>query len=140
MTYLAWRNLLQSRTQFILGVGGVALALLLMLSLDALLAGSEEDLVAYIEQSGADIFVAQEGVKNMHMASSAITWRDLTLAGHAEGVVSASPVLYTTSIVKTDEADVRSSTTGYDPDAPLGWPMGVLAGTSVVRRGVGMFC
>ena len=39
MNYLAWRNLLQNRTQFILGVGGVALALLLMLSLDALLAG-----------------------------------------------------------------------------------------------------
>ena len=43
MNYLAWRNLKQSRTQFILGVGGVALALLLMLSLDALLASSEED-------------------------------------------------------------------------------------------------
>ena len=80
MIYLAWRNLLQSRTQFILGVGGVALALLLMLSLDALLAGSEEDLVAYIEQSGADIFVAQEGVKNMHMAASTITLRDMRVA------------------------------------------------------------
>jgi Tfp pilus assembly protein PilN len=54
MFFLAWRNLSQSRTQFILGVGGVALALLLMLALDALLAGSEEDLVAYIQQSACD--------------------------------------------------------------------------------------
>jgi len=33
MIYLAWRNLAQSKTQFLLGVGGVALALLLMLAL-----------------------------------------------------------------------------------------------------------
>ena len=33
MFHLAWRNLAQSRIQFILGVGGVALALLLMLAL-----------------------------------------------------------------------------------------------------------
>lgn len=134
MTYLAWRNLWQNHIQFILGVGGVALALILMLSLDALLAGSEEDLVAYIEQSGADIFVSQEGVKNMHMASSAITWRDLVLASHADGVVSASPILYTTSIVKTDEADVLSYIIGFDPTEPLGGPRNVVAGSAVVNK------
>jgi putative ABC transport system permease protein len=134
MIYLAWRNLLQSRTQFILGVGGVALALLLMLALDALLAGSEEDLVAYIEQSGADIFVSQEGVKNIHMASSAITWRDMRLAAHVEGVLSASPILYTTSIVKTPNADVLSYIIGFDPDEPLGGPQEVVAGTAVVAN------
>ncbi len=133
MIYLAWRNLKQSRTQFILGVGGVALALLLMLSLDALLAGSEEDLVAYIEQSGADIFVSQEGVKNMHMASSAITWHDMALAKHAAGVVSAGPIIYTTSIVKTNEADVLSYIIGFDPDESLGGPVEVVAGTAVVE-------
>jgi putative ABC transport system permease protein len=132
MNYLAWRNLLQSRTQFILGLGGVALALLLMLSLDALLAGSEEDLVAYIEQSGADIFVSQEGVKNMHMASSAITWRDMRLAEHADGVVSASPILYATGLVKTNEADILSYVIGFDPDESLGGPTEIVAGTAVV--------
>ena len=135
MLRLAWRNLSQSRTQFILGVGGVALALLLMLALDALLAGSEEDLVAYIEQSGADIFVSQEGVKNMHMASSAITYRSLILASHAAGVTQASPVLYTTGIVKTDGADVLSYVIGFDPEEPLGGPQSVMAGTNSLQPG-----
>ena len=130
MFYLAWRNLAQSRAQFILGVGGVALALVLMLALDALLAGSEEDLVAYIEQSGADIFVAQEGVKNMHMAVSTITLRDMRLAEHNPEVISASPILYTSGVVKAGGTDVLSYIIGFDPDEPLGGPPGVITGTA----------
>ena len=134
MLHLAWRNLSQSRTQFLLGVGGGALALLLMLSLDALLAGSEEDLVAYILQSGADVFVAQEGVKNMHMAASSITLRDMSRAAHAEGVVSASPILYTTSVIEAGRADVLSYIIGFDPAEPLGGPRTVVAGSTRLGR------
>jgi putative ABC transport system permease protein len=134
MLHLAWRNLSQSRTQFSLGVGGVTLALLLMLALDALLAGAAEKLVVYIDQVGADIFVAQEGVKNLHMAASAITLRDMRLASHANGVASASPILYTTGVVKAGQADVLSYIIGFDPDEPLGEPPGVIAGTTDLQR------
>ena len=105
-----------------------------MLALDALLAGSEEDLVAYIEESGADIFVSQEGVKNLHMASSAITYRDMSLASHAEGVTDASPILYTTGIVKAEGAAILSYIIGYDPDESLGGPQETVAGTTDLRR------
>jgi putative ABC transport system permease protein len=134
MFYLAWRNLVQSRTQFLIGVGGVALALLLMLALDALLAGTEEDLVAYIEQSGADIFVSQEGVKNMHMSASAITLRDVHLAGQNANVISASPILYTTGVVRAGESDVLSYIIGFDPADPLGGPGNVVAGTADLEK------
>lgn len=135
MFHLAWRNLLQSRTQFFLGVGGVALALLLMLSLDALLAGSEQDLVAYIYESGADIFVAQEGVRNLHMAASAISVQDMRRAARVEGVASASPILYTTGVVETEGADILSYIIGFDPRKPLGGPQTVVAGTARPRQG-----
>ena len=134
MFLLAWKNLTQNRTQFLLSVGGVALALLLMLSLDALLAGSEEDLVAYIESSGADIFVSQEGVKNMHMAASAITNQEVRRAAHAPGVTSASPILYTTGVIKAGKAEVLSYVIGFDPDEPLGGPGQVIAGKSGLGR------
>jgi len=134
MFYLAWRNLAQSRTQLSLGVGGVALALLLMLALDALLTGTGENLVAYITQSGADVFVAQEGVKNMHMAASAITPRDVSLASHADGVASASPILYMAGPVKAGGAEVLSYIVGFDPGEPLGGPRQVVAGTAALRE------
>jgi putative ABC transport system permease protein len=135
MLQLAWKNLSQNHTQFILGVGGVTLAILLMLSLDALLAGSEEDLVAYIEQSGADVFLAQTGVKNMHMASSAITERDMLLAEKAPGVLTASPILFTSSAIKAGGTDVLSYIIGFDPDVPLGGPRRVIDGTAHLARG-----
>lgn len=134
MLHLAWKNLSQNRTHFILGVGGVTLAILLMLSLDALLAGSEEDLVAYIEQSGADIFVAQEGVKNMHMASSAITMSDMRLAENDAGVATASPILLITSVIKSGETGVLSYIIGFDPDETLGGPQKVMDGTTQLAR------
>ena len=108
--------------------------MLLMLALDALIAGTEDDMVAYIDQSEADIFVSQENVRNMHMAASAITWRAMRLASHAKGVVSASPILYTTSVVKADGEDVLSYIIGYDPDEPLGGPKQVIAGTADLQR------
>ncbi|RIK32842.1 MAG: hypothetical protein DCC55_36095 [Chloroflexi bacterium] len=134
MLLLAWRNLTQNRVQFFLGVGGVALAFVLMLALDALLAGSEANLVAYIEQSGADVFVSQDGVRNMHMAASAISWRDLRLAGYARGVTSASPILYTSAPVKAGQAEILSYIIGFDPEEPLGGPQTVVAGTHQVQR------
>ena len=134
MLQLAWHNLTQSRTQFFLGIGGIVLALILMLALDALLAGSEEDLVAYIEQAGADLFLAQDGVKNMHMASSAISWRDIRLASHATGVINASPILYTTGVVKVNKVDILSYIIGFDPSEPLGGPRTVVAGTTLLQR------
>lgn len=134
MLLLAWRNLFQNRTQFFLGVGGVTLAVVLMLALDALLAGSEEDLVAYIEQSGADIFVAQDGVKNMHMAASAITRRDMVIASHASGVISASPILYTTTTLRAGNSDVLSYIIGFDPNEPLGGPPRLLVGTTQLGK------
>ncbi|MCB0192070.1 MAG: FtsX-like permease family protein [Anaerolineae bacterium] len=134
MLYLAWRNLVQSKTQFLLGVGGVTLALLLMLALDALLTGSEDDLTAYIIQSGADVLVAQDGVQNMHMAASAITWRDLRLASHARGVISASPILYTTTVVETGRGDVLSYIIGFDPTERLGGPRRLLTGTTELQE------
>jgi putative ABC transport system permease protein len=105
-----------------------------MLALDALLAGSEEDLVAYIEQAGADLFLAQDGVKNMHMASSAISWRDIRLASHANGVITASPILYTTGVVKVNKVDILSYIIGFDPSEPLGGPRTVVAGTTQLQR------
>ena len=68
MIRLAFRNLFQNKIRLVISVGGVALALLLILSLDAIFRGVEQRVTAYIDHSGADIWVSQE-------VSSTCIWR-----------------------------------------------------------------
>ena len=66
----------------------------------------------------------------MHMAASAITNQDMRRAAHAPGVASASPILYTTGVIKAGDMDVLSYVIGFDPTEPLGGPGQVIAGRS----------
>src|SRR5512143_3617964 len=103
MLRLAFRNLFQNKVRLLISVGGVALALLLSLSLDAILEGIQRQVTTYIDQSGADIFVAQEGVRNMHMASS---WLPASTAGKVKavpGVESVTPILYLTNVIEAGD-------------------------------------
>src|SRR5215208_184252 len=78
MLRLAYRNLFQSKVRLAMSVGGVALALTLVLALDAIMAGAEKRLTAYIDNSEADVWVAQSGVRNLHMVSS---WMPSSVTG-----------------------------------------------------------
>ncbi len=96
MLLLAFRNLFQSQARLLISVGGVALALLLILSLDAIMTGIEHQVTAYIDNSGADIWVSQENVRNMHMAYSALPSSVTSKVKNIAGVESATPILYLT--------------------------------------------
>jgi len=56
----ALRNLVQNKIRLVISMGGVALALSLILALDAIMTGVEGRLTAYIDNSGADVFVSTE--------------------------------------------------------------------------------
>src|SRR5512135_3057226 len=96
MLRLAYRNLFQSRVRLVISAGGVALALLLILSLDAIMTGIEHQVTAYIDNAGADIWVSQENVRNMHMAYSALSASVTGKIKSVPGVESVTPILYLT--------------------------------------------
>jgi len=73
---------------------GVAFALILVIFIEAVFAGESGRIVAYLEQSKADVWVMQRGVSNMHMATSFISdWKVAKIA-KVEGVRKATPILY----------------------------------------------
>lgn len=120
MFRLAFKNLFQSPVRLIVSIGGVALALLLILALDAIMAGSERLMTAYIDNSGADVFVAQKGVRNMHMASSSLPGDLVETVAAMEGVQSVSPILYLTNVIDVGEQQYLAYIIGVEPDAPAG--------------------
>jgi putative ABC transport system permease protein len=103
MIRLAFRNLFQNKARLVISIGGVSLALLLILSLDAVFTGVERQITAYIEHSGADIWVSQEDVFNMHMASSSLPDSVARKVKHVPGVATVAPILYLSNNVVAGE-------------------------------------
>jgi putative ABC transport system permease protein len=143
MLHIALHNLFQNKVRLVIAVGGVALALMLILALDAVVGGMEAKLTAYIDYSGADIFVAQSGVRNMHMAASALPLSVKSQVRAVPGVSTVTPVLYLTNVVVANETRHLAYVIGVPPKAAVGGPWRVVAGKvllgpreAVIDRGV----
>jgi putative ABC transport system permease protein len=97
---VARRQLTARRGRTGAGVFGIAAALLLVLALKAIFAGMEERLTAYIDGSGADVIVAQEGVETMHMTQSALPAQAVSAVAAVRGVAQAKPIVYVPATVE----------------------------------------
>ncbi len=134
MIRLAFRNLFQNKARLVISVGGVALALLLILSLDAVFTGVERQVTAYIENSGADIWVSQADVRNMHMASSSLP-DSVRKVKYVPGVASVTPIHYlTNNVVAGDERNL-AYIIGLPENAELGGPWEISSGRSLPGEG-----
>jgi len=129
--------------RLVMAVGGVALALMLILALDAVVGGMEAKLTAYIDYSGADIFVAQSGVRNMHMAASALPLSVKSQVRAVPGVATVTPVLYLTNVVVSGGNRHLAYVIGLPPKAVAGGPWRIVAGKAlpgtreaIIDRGV----
>jgi len=129
---IARRNLLSQRARLIMSVGGVGLALLLVLALGAVFAGATRGVTAYADNSGADVIVSQGGVTTMHMSNSALP---LTLVGRAERlpeVAAAAPILYRSVVLKTAKGQALTYLIGH---RTLGGPWGEVTGARIPPPG-----
>ncbi len=98
---LARRQLLARPGRSVAGVVGIAVALLLVLALKAIFAGMEGRLTAFIDSTGADVIVAQQGVTTMHMTQSALPSSTITAIKGAPGVASADGIVYKGAFVES---------------------------------------
>jgi putative ABC transport system permease protein len=130
MLKLAWRNLTHERTRLAISVGGVALAMLLILVMNGIFAGSEEHAVTYIRHQPAPLWLMQAGVENMHMASSSLPPEIVERVRQVAGVAEAVGVLYANAGVEVGDTLVFSYIFGTDPDAPFGGPWSLVEGTA----------
>lgn len=135
MLHLALRNLFQGWTRLIVSIGGVALAMTLILALDAIVAGSERQITAYIDYSGADIIVSQAGVRTLHMSASSVSTRDLTSIRAEPGVASVTPILYMTNMLVVGDQRSLAYVIGLPAGAQAGAPWRMEAGARIPGSG-----
>jgi putative ABC transport system permease protein len=143
MIRLAIRNLRRGRARLALSVGGVGLALTLVFALDAIFTGSERRITAYIDNSGADVWVSQAGVRTLHMSASALPAQAADAVQGIAGVSTVTPVLYLTNRIDVGGERSLAYIIGLPADARVGRPWRVSegsdlpsAGEAIIDRGV----
>ncbi len=135
MIRLAFRNLFQNKTRLVISVGGVSLALLLILALDAIFTGVEHQTTAFIDNSGADIFVAQKDVRNMHMASSSLPMTVIEEVEAIDGVEAVTPIWYVGNMIVVGDERTLAYIIGLPEDAAMGAPWKMASGKKVPEAG-----
>lgn len=132
---LARRNLGQNRVRLIASIGGVALALSLVLALDAIFAGVSNQLTAYIDRADADVWVSQAGVRNLHMVASFLPASVTAEVQAVDGVADVTPILEATDSIAAGEERAVVYVVGLATGGTMGGPWEVVEGSSEVRPG-----
>lgn len=129
------RSLFVERRRAALGIGGIAITLLMVLLLDGVFAGAMRQVTRYIDTSPADVFVAQAGVRNMHMAASTVPLSAVETLRAEPGVAWAEPILYEPATLVADERTQLSYLVGYEPGSRSG-PVTLAAGSEPGPGGI----
>lgn len=119
---LARRNLFHDRRRAALAILGVSASLLLVLVLNGIFAGAMRQVSAYMRNSPADVFVAQQDVRTMHMTQSVLPPGTVDAVRSVDGVAWAEGLRYTTSIVDTGDGQRLTYVLGYDVSTGRGGP------------------
>lgn len=120
---LALRNLFQDKTRLALSIDGVALAVMLAMLLNGLLAGMYVQISSYLENAPGSIVVAQEGVNNL-LAATSILPGGAAAAVKSQGAAKVVPILSQFIILDLHERKQPAYLIGYDPKIGGGpWKM-----------------
>ncbi|MBI2875097.1 MAG: ABC transporter permease [Firmicutes bacterium] len=135
MVRLAMKMLLRDRIRFGVTTLGVAAAVVLILALNGLFSGAARQITSYIDQSGADLFIAQQGVYNMHMATSVLPGDLAPRIETAPGVDQAVPMAFFATNIEVEGTRHLVYLIALPPEAPFGGAWKVSAGKGLAAPG-----
>lgn len=127
MTYLAFCNLFQQKFRLALSIGGVALAMMLIVLLNGFQAGIYQQVTAYLDHTPADLVVAQENVTSMLGGTSLLSANAADLARGVPGVAQVIPIISQYVILDIHDKKVVARLVGYKPEVG-GGPWALAAG------------
>ncbi len=112
---LGYRNLFQNKLRFFLSVGGVALAVMLILLLNGFLKGINQQVTSYLNNTPGTVMVAQKGVRNLLSATSLMPQDIIDKARSVAGVVHVIPILSQFVILDLHDKKQPAYLIGYQP-------------------------
>ena len=113
---VAHRNLTKEKTRLALSIGGVALAIMLVLILDGFQVGMYQQITSYLEHSPGSVVVAQDGVSNLLGATSLLPPGVTSQVEEVEGVAQVVPILSQFVILDLHGKKQPAYLVGYSPE------------------------
>jgi putative ABC transport system permease protein len=129
------KSLLLEPLNLLMAIGSAAGAFLLILLFEGIFVGESEQIVAYVRNVKADVWVMQRGVSNMHMATSFVADSKIKQIREIPGVADVDAILYLNTVVGSGEARWFSYVVGLNSPAPLAGPWAMAAGESQPSSG-----
>lgn len=124
---IALRNLVQDKARLALSVGGVALAIMLVLILDGMLVGMFRQITSYLEHTEGSVVVAQQGVTNLLGATSILPAESEIRVTGVRGVKEVVPILSQFVILDLHGVKQPAYLVGYTPELG-GGPWAIVEG------------
>jgi hypothetical protein len=93
-----FKSLVASPLTLAMSIAAAACAMLLAILFEAIYAGEAKQVVAYLENADADVWVMQGGVSNMHMATSYLSDWKAHEVRDVDGVASVESILYLNTV------------------------------------------
>lgn len=128
-------SLMRSRKRAFGSTIAIAAALVPLITFRAVWEGETRQLAVYLEKAGADVWVMQDDVANMHMASSFISEGKRNEVAGVEGVRAVSGILYLNTMLSVGDREWFTYVVGIDEPNQLGGPWLVPVGRSSVEPG-----
>ena len=122
ITGIARKNLLHEKTRLLIGVSGIAAAIILILILEGFAGGMFRQLTAFARNSRADIFVLQNGVDNSQFGSSHLPKIAEQKIGRIKNVKKASGIFLVSAMMIKNSKKTPIKIVGYRPRDKFGQP------------------
>jgi putative ABC transport system permease protein len=129
------KALLRARARVAGSMLAVGAAFALVITFRAVWEGETRQLAVYLERAGADVWVMQAHVSNMHMASSFISEGKRTEIARLDGVHSVSGILYLNTMVEAGGRQWFCYVVGIDEVDQPGGPWSLAEGRGDVSSG-----
>lgn len=125
---VARKNLFSDRTRLAISVGGVAFAILLMLTLLGVYKGSMDQSAAYVNHVDADLWVAQGGSHDMFHTFSLVPVSLAEELLSIEGAAAVHPLVARTTAIDIKGRQNSINVVGYHPESGVGGPWNIVEG------------
>jgi ABC-type lipoprotein release transport system permease subunit len=134
---LRWtlKEMRRARFRVLASAAAVAAAFTLVTVFESIWTGEVEQVVAYIENTEADVWVMQRDVNNMHMASSFVRDTKRDQVAQVEGAAQVDAILYMSTLIEAGDRGWFSYIVGVERRGQLGGPWAMTAGSDEVQPG-----